>query len=127
MLLRTPGKSAVNGMLVATRFAALAAFGLLAAPWTPAALAGDVQSCPERAPPACQAARSALVEAEAAVRAAAAKRALWTTAEEALEVARSAFDRREYTDAEIAARRAVEQAQLGIAQTEYPAFRLPKL
>jgi HEPN domain-containing protein len=61
------------------------------------------------------------------VQAAAAKHALWTTAEEAMRLAQAAFLRGEYPEAIHAAQTAAEQAQLGIAQTQYPMFQLPKL
>ena len=113
----------MKGTLVAIDFVA---FSLVAALSAPATASGDIRACPEQAPPACTSASGALAEAEAAVRAAAAKHALWTTAEEALEAARSACANGEYADAANAARRAAEQARLGIAQTQYPTFPLPK-
>jgi hypothetical protein len=61
------------------------------------------------------------------VQAAAAKHALWTTAEEAMRLAQAAFLRGESPEAIHAAQTAAEQAQLGIAQTQYPMFQLPKL
>jgi hypothetical protein len=92
-----------------------------------AALAGDTPACPNSAPPACEEARSALSAAESAVQAAAAKLSLWTTAVDALKQARAAFLGRDYAAATRAARTAAEQAQLGIAQTRYPTFDMPKL
>jgi hypothetical protein len=92
-----------------------------------AALAGDTLACPNPAPPACEEARIALSTAESAVQAAAAKLSLWTTAVDALKQARAAFLGGEYAAATRAARVAAEQAQLGIAQTRYPTFDMPKL
>ena len=92
-----------------------------------AALAGDTAVCPNPAPPACEDARSALSAAESAVQGAAAKLSLWTTAVDALKRARAAFRGRDYAAATRAARTAAEQAQLGIAQTRYPPFDMPKL
>jgi hypothetical protein len=91
------------------------------------ALAGDTPVCPNPAPPACEEARTALSAAESAVRAAASKLSLWTTATDALKQARAAFFGRDYAAATRAARVAIEQAQLGIAQTRYPTFDMPKL
>lgn len=102
-------------------------WALLLALASPAALAGDTPVCPSPAPPACEEARSALSAAENAVQAAAAKLSLWTTAVDALKQARAAFLGRDYAAATRAARIATEQAQLGIAQTRYPVFDMPKL
>jgi hypothetical protein len=92
-----------------------------------AAPAGDMPLCPNQAPPACLEARNVLSAAETAVQAAAAKRSLWTTAIDALKQARAAFVGGDYAAAARAGRVATEQAQLGIAQTRYPTFDMPKL
>jgi hypothetical protein len=89
--------------------------------------ADDQLNCPNPAPPICEKARIGLGAARTAVQAAAAKHALWTTAEEAMRLAQAAFLRGEYPEAIHAAQTAAEQAQLGIAQTQYPMFQLPKL
>jgi hypothetical protein len=91
------------------------------------ALADDMLSCPDTGPPACEGARVALSTAQAAVQAAADQRALWITADDALRRARVAFLDGDYQGAIKAAQTAAEQAQLGIAQTHYPIFQLPKL
>ena len=99
------------------------AFALL----LPVAAAGSEPSeCPAGASPACVAARAALREAQAGVRAAAEQDALWTTAQEALETAQGAFAKGDYAAACRAAHTAADQARLGIAQTRYPTFQLPK-
>jgi hypothetical protein len=67
-------------------------------------------------------ARAAVERAEQAVRNAAERRALWTTARESLEHAREALVRGEHCAAVQAARFAEEQAQLGIAQRCYRHF-----
>jgi len=90
-------------------------------------LADDQLNCPNRPPPGCEEARVALGTARTAVQAAAAKHALWTTAEDAMRGAQTAFLRGEYSEAIHAAQTAAEQAQLGIAQTQDPMFQLPKL
>ena len=116
---------AMRGMLVASAICLLS--GVWAV-WVPsAALASDGANCPSDAPTACEPARKALAEAEAALQAAAAKRALWTTAEEAIREARAAFAAREYERAARAADAAAEQARLSIEQTRYPMFQLPRL
>ena len=79
-------------------------------------------ACPPDAPPQCAVAQSALARAEAVIREAASKEALWTTASEALREAQMAFDRSDYDVALREAARADEQARLGIAQTRYPPF-----
>jgi hypothetical protein len=65
-------------------------------------------------------AQEALRAAEDAVRRATQARSLWTTAQEALEQARSAAARGDYVQAEQRARFAREQAELGIAQARLP-------
>jgi hypothetical protein len=109
--------------LIAFGFAGLGGFVLSAH----LALADDTPSCPDTSPPACEEVRIALSSAHAAVLAAADQRALWTTADDALRRARAAFLDGDYPGAIRAARTAAEQAQLGIAQTHYPMFQLPKL
>jgi hypothetical protein len=86
---------------------------------------GDQLACPEDAPPLCGIARATLAEAESAVEAAAARRALWSTAAEALRDARGAFVQGDYQAAQHAAGTAIRQARLGIAQTRYPMFPFP--
>jgi len=114
---------AMRGMLVA-----MCLLGAGAAIWVSfPALAGDGSSCPGGTPPACARAREALAEAETAIQAAAARRALWTTAEDAIHEARTAFAAGEYERAARAAGIAAEQAQLGIEQTRYPMLQFPRL
>ena len=67
---------------------------------------------------------AAVAAARSAVEAAAQKRALWTTAQEALKQAEEALARHDYATAERFARLAAEQARLGIGQLEYPHFQL---
>jgi hypothetical protein len=68
-------------------------------------------------------AQAALQRADEAVRRAWSERALWTTAQEALEQARTAMARGDHRGAMAAAGVAVEQAELGIAQSKYPGFQ----
>jgi len=81
-------------------------------------------------PPAASATRaqalSAVQEAEQAVEAAAARRALWTTARDALRDAHAALERGEFGAAKRLAHSATEQAELGIKQLDYRHFSLPK-
>ena len=58
-----------------------------------------------------------------AVEAAAQKRALWTTAQDALKHAEEALARQDYAAAERLAQFAAEQARLGIEQLGYPHFQ----
>lgn len=109
-------------MLVYLVFAALGAPAVLAAPSAPA---DDGLVCAKAAPLVCESARSSLVEAQSALRAASAHGALWTTAVEALQEARGAFLQRDYKAAQRAADTAAEQARLGITQTAYPLFQFP--
>ena len=71
-------------------------------------------------------AQLAVNEAEVAVEAAADQGALWTTARDALRDAWSALENGDFEAAEAWARFAVEQAQLGIQQLDYPHFSLQK-
>jgi hypothetical protein len=109
-------------MLVYLVFAALCTPMVLALASVPA---DDRFVCAKDAPPACESARISLIEAQSAVRAAADREALWTTAAEALQEARNAFLQRNYGIAQRAAVTAAEQARLGIAQTAYPLFQFP--
>ena len=104
----------------------------VSASWVvPVALAGalapgsDRLACPQDAPPLCGVAQSSLVQAESAVAAAAARKALWSTAADALRDARGAFVQGDYQKAQRAAGIAIEQARTGIAQTAYPMFPFP--
>jgi hypothetical protein len=119
----------IQGMLGGMHLIArgLAAFGMIFVLSQRLLLADDRLNCPNRAPPVCEEAKVALGIAQTAVQAAAANRALWTTAEDAMKLARAAFVRGDYPEAIHAAQTAAEQAQLGIAQTQYPMFQLPKL
>jgi hypothetical protein len=72
--------------------------------------------------PTAEQARSEVLRAQQAVQAAAQKRALWTTAQEALAEAQAALERGDYAAAVRAGRVATEQAQLGIEQLDYPRF-----
>jgi hypothetical protein len=103
----------------------LAGFILPPGPAVAMALRADPVVCPDSAPPACEAARLALTDAQSAVQAAESKKALWTTAADALKEAQAAFLKGDYQAANRAAQAALEQARLGIAQTQYPAFPLP--
>jgi hypothetical protein len=72
--------------------------------------------------PDARQAQEALRSADEAVRRAESQRSLWTTAAEALELARTAAARGDYRVATQAARFAAEQAELGMAQRGYPRF-----
>jgi hypothetical protein len=72
--------------------------------------------------PGAPQAQEALRQAEQAVRQAWEQRALWTTAQEALEQARAAVASGDYAGAVRSAQSAIEQAQLGMAQSRYPRF-----
>ncbi|MGH6691433.1 MAG: hypothetical protein ACREF4_12245 [Gammaproteobacteria bacterium] len=72
--------------------------------------------------PGAEQARREVLRALHAVHAAAEKRALWTTAQEALAEAEAALARGDYAAAVQAGRVAAEQAQLGIEQLDYPRF-----
>jgi len=87
--------------------------------------AGDEAACPKDAPPRCEPARSRLAQAQSAVQEAAERRALWTTASDALHQAQGAFVRGDYDSAQRSADFAIEQARLGIAQRAYPMFPFP--
>lgn len=63
-----------------------------------------------------------IVQAEAAVKRAAAQRALWTTAEDALALAKKYLAEGNVGKASAPAALARELAELGLAQTAYPLF-----
>ncbi len=69
-------------------------------------------------------ARTAIAQAERAVRRAEAQQMLWTTAQEAIRGARQAFDEGDLAAAVAHARVAKEHAELAIAQKRYPPFRI---
>jgi hypothetical protein len=72
--------------------------------------------------PGAEQARREVLRAQQAVQAAADKRALWTTAQEALVEAEAALARGDHAAAVQASRVAAEQARLGIEQLDYPRF-----
>lgn len=93
--------------------------------------AGDMATKPDEAPKAAAAkaeappaltdeAKQALAKAEADVKAAIAKKALWTTADDALEKAKDAAKKGDSAAVLKAAKTASEHAKLGIGQSEYP-------
>jgi hypothetical protein len=90
------------------------------------AMAAEPPACSGEALRECAAARTALIQAESAVREAARLKALWTTAQNALLEAQAAFSHANYDKAVRAAADAEELARLGIAQTRYPPFTAPK-
>jgi hypothetical protein len=73
--------------------------------------------------PAADGAGAAIAAAERAVQEAAAQRALWTSAEDALRRARAARDAGDTQAALRWAATACEQARLGLAQKHYPLTR----
>ena len=64
-----------------------------------------------------------LSQAESAVREAGKRGGLWTTAQEALRMAKTAYAMQDFEGAIRQARIAIEQAQLGMAQQGYPPLR----
>jgi predicted metal-dependent hydrolase len=84
---------------------------------------GSVSANENPVVPDADAAASAVAEAEAAVKRAGVRRALWTSAEDALRKARRALQEGNTTAALEQARLAQMQSALGIAQQDYPPFR----
>jgi hypothetical protein len=72
--------------------------------------------------PDASSAEVAIVEAEAAVKQASTRRALWTSAEDALRRARRALQEGNAAMAIEQARIAHKHSELGIAQKDYPLF-----
>jgi flagellar biosynthesis regulator FlaF len=70
-----------------------------------------------------QQAGAAVAEARLAIEAAAQKRALWTSAQEALKRAEDALFQHDYAAAVWFAQFAAEQARLGVEQLGYPDFQ----
>lgn len=71
-------------------------------------------------------AKQALAQAEADVKAAQAKKALWTTAQDALKQAKAAAEKMDSAAVIKHAKVASEHAQLGIAQSQYPVTTITK-
>jgi hypothetical protein len=103
----------------------MAGFSALLALTAALASTNDEFVCPKDAPSLCESARVSLAKARSAVQSAADRRALWTTAAEALRDAQGAFLHGDYPGAQRAADTAIRQARLGIAQGAYPAFPFP--
>jgi len=89
--------------------------------------AGDMPTKQDEAPKAAaakpaltEAATKALAQAEADVKAATAKKALWTTAQDALKKAKEAAEKGDSAAVEKSAKTASEHAKLGLGQAEYP-------
>ena len=97
------------------RFLQISGFLLLAALALPAAQASGAANAGE--------ARMAIAGAERAVNEARTQQALWTSAEEALRQTRRALDGGDFAAAIKYAGFASGQAQLGIAQKQYPTTR----
>jgi hypothetical protein len=71
-------------------------------------------------------AKAALAKAEADVKEAQAKKALWTTAQDALKAAKAAAEKNDSAAVIKNANKASEHARLGIEQTKYPLTTIPK-
>lgn len=84
--------------------------------------AGDMATKQDGAPKAAltESATKALAQAEADVKAAKAKKALWTTTNDALKKAKEAAEKGDSAAVEKNAKTASEHAKLGLGQAEYP-------
>jgi murein lipoprotein len=71
-------------------------------------------------------AKQALAQAEADIKAAQEKKALWTTAQDALKQAKEAAKKNDSAAVIKHAKQASEHAKLGIAQTQYPLTTISK-
>jgi len=71
-------------------------------------------------------AKQALAKAEADIKSAQTKKALWTTAQDALKKAKTAAEENDSAAVIKHAKEASELAQLGIAQTQYPMTTISK-
>ena len=107
-----------KGMLVAS----LALLAMLASGRSATSAGTDVPA-PNAADTEAVVAKAAVADAQAAVKAAAEQRALWTTAQSALTQAQTAFEQGNYKAALRLAEFAAEQARLGIAQMGYKQFQ----
>lgn len=118
---------------------ALAGAGLLALagceattptkPDTPSAAAKPVAAPVAKTPevtPLNEEAKAALAKAEADVKEAQSKKALWTTAQDALKAAKAAAEKGDSAAVIKNATKASEHAKLGIEQTKYPLTTIPK-
>lgn len=79
------------------------------------------------APALSQSAKSALADAQAKVKEAKSKMALWTTADSALKAAEEAAKKGDSDGVIKNAKTAKEQAELGLAQNNYPVLQLKDL
>lgn len=92
------------------------------APQAPA----KVEAAPAPKAQLTEEAKQALAKAEADIQAAQAKKALWTTAQDALKKAKAAAEANDSAAVIKHAKEASEFAQLGIAQTQYPMTTISK-
>lgn len=112
---------------------ALAGAGLLAltgcASTTPAKTQAPQAAAKTEAAPKAQLteeAKQALAKAEADIKSAQAKKALWIPAQNALKEAKAAAEKNDSAAVIKHAQKASELAQLGIAQTQYPVTTISK-
>jgi hypothetical protein len=81
---------------------------------------GSASAMANEAPALSDEAKQALSKAEADVKEAQSKKALWTTAQDALKKAKEAADKGDNARVIAASKKASDQAQLGIKQLSYP-------
>lgn len=87
--------------------------------------AAPAAKAPEVAP-LSEEAKTALAKAEADVKEAQSKKALWTTAQDALKAANAAAEKGDSAAVIKHAAKASEHVKLGIEQTKYPLTTIPK-
>lgn len=81
---------------------------------------GSANAMANEAPALSDEAKQALSKAEADVKEAQSKKALWTTAQDALKKAKEAADKGDSAGVIAASKKASDQAHLGIKQLSYP-------
>lgn len=89
--------------------------------------ATEQQAAKPAAPTISDSAKSALTAAEAAVKDAKAKNALWTTAEDALKAAKAAADKGDSAAVISNAQKAQDHAKMGLQQANYPVPQIKDL
>ncbi len=89
--------------------------------------ATEQQAAKPAAPTISEGAKAALSAAEAAVKDAKAKGALWTTAEDALKAAKAAAEKGDSAAVINNAQKAQDHAKMGIQQSQYPVLQIKDL
>jgi len=118
----------MHKIMIALAGAGLLALAGCASTMPEKAVAPQAVAKPQEAPKAqlTEEAKQALAQAEADIKAAQAKKALWTNAQDALKQAKAAAEKNDSAAVIKHAKEASEFARLGIEQTQYPVTTISK-